>query len=165
MTGATPSLAKREIIVEQVLPYGPETVWRTLTTAKLIDRWLMPNDFEPVVGKRFNFHTKPMGDWDGVVRCEVLEVLPNRKLVYSWKGGADSNAAYGSSLDTIVTWTLTPVAGGTRLRLVHAGFRSPDNDFAFDAMSPGWNRVMQRIAAAAAEPMSSQAAGDAPRRS
>jgi hypothetical protein len=25
------------------------------------------------------------------------------------------------------------------LKLVHAGFRSPQNDFAFDAMSPGWN--------------------------
>jgi len=43
------------------------------------------------------------------------------------------------------------VEGGTRLRLVHAGFRSPQNDFAFGAMSPGWGRVMEgidRIAAA-----------------
>jgi uncharacterized protein YndB with AHSA1/START domain len=46
------------------------------------------------------------------------------------------------SLDTVVTWTLMPVEGGTRLRLVHAGFRSPDNDFAFDIMSPGWGRVL-----------------------
>jgi hypothetical protein len=29
------------------------------------------------------------------------------------------------------------------LRLVHAGFRSPENDFAFDAMSPGWARIVQ----------------------
>jgi hypothetical protein len=43
----------------------------------------------------------------------------------------------------VVTWTLTPVSQGTRLRLVHAGFRSPENDFAFDAMSPGWMRIVQ----------------------
>jgi uncharacterized protein YndB with AHSA1/START domain len=127
-------------------------VWKTLTTAALIARWLMPNDFAPVIGKRFTFRTKPMGDWDGVVNCEVLEVEPNRKLVYSWKGGSDSNARYGTKLDTLVTWTLTPVAGGTRLRLVHAGFRSPGNDFAFDAMSPGWARVLDSIERVIAEP-------------
>ena len=76
----------------------------------------------------------------------------NRKLVYSWKGGADSNVSYGTKLDTLVTWTLTPVAGGTRLRLVHAGFRSPGNDFAFDAMSPGWARVLDSIERVIAEP-------------
>jgi uncharacterized protein YndB with AHSA1/START domain len=141
----------RDIAVEAVLPNSPETVWRVLTTAELIGRWLMPNDFEPVVGKRFEMRTKPMGNWDGVVSCEVLEIVPNRKLVYSWKGGSTANPAYGSRLDTIVTWTLTPVQGGTCLRLVHAGFRSPDNDFAFDAMSPGWSRIPQRIGELAAE--------------
>ncbi len=144
--------ATRDITVDCVLPHAPETVWKALTTAALIARWLMPNDFAPVVGKRFAFRTKPMGDWDGVVHCEVLEVEPNRKLVYSWKGGADSNVSYGTKLDTLVTWTLTPVAGGTRLRLVHAGFRSPGNDFAFDAMSPGWARVLDAIGRVIAEP-------------
>jgi len=141
----------RNIVVEGVLPHAPEIVWKTLTSTDLIARWLMPNDFELVVGKRFNFRTKPMGDWDGVVHCEVLEIMPNRKLVYSWKGGSKSNLKYRSALDTIVTWTLTPVEGGTHLRLVHAGFRSPENDSAFDAMSPGWGRVVQTIGSIAAE--------------
>jgi uncharacterized protein YndB with AHSA1/START domain len=138
--------ATRDIVVEGVLPHAPEAVWRALTTAELIGRWLMPNDFVPMAGHRFTFRSKPMGGWDGVVECEVLEVEPYRKLVYSWKGGTDDNARYGSRLDTLVTWTLEPVQGGTRLRLVHAGFRSPQNDFAFDAMSPGWGRVLQGIA-------------------
>jgi uncharacterized protein YndB with AHSA1/START domain len=135
----------RAITVEAVLSHKPEAVWKTLTTGALIARWLMPNDFEAVLGKRFTFKTKPMGGWDGVVHCEVLEIIPNEKLVYSWKGGSDENSKYGSSLNSIVTWTLTPVNGGTRLKLIHSGFRSPENDFAFEAMSPGWNRVMARI--------------------
>jgi uncharacterized protein YndB with AHSA1/START domain len=135
----------RDIVVEGVLPHAPEVVWTALTTAELIGRWLMPNDFEPAGGKHFNFRTQPMGDWDGVVHCEVLEVVPHRKLVYTWKGGSDTNRGYGSRLDTVVTWTLTAVDGGTLLRLVHAGFRLPQNNAAFGAMSPGWSRILNRI--------------------
>src|ERR1700745_236867 len=136
--------AKTAIIVETQLPYPPETIWRLLTESDLIARWLMPNDFKPVLGHRFNFRTKPMGDWDGVVDCEVLEIAPPHRLRYSWKGGASSNAAYGSRLDTIVLWTLTETPGGTRLRMEHAGFR-PENAFAYDMMSPGWGRILERI--------------------
>ena len=134
----------RDITVEAVLPHAPDAVWKTLTTGALIAQWLMPNDFEPVLGKRFTFKTKPMGGWDGVVQCEVLEMVPNEKLVYSWKGGSDDSPTL-AKLDSIVTWTLTPANGGTLLKLVHSGFRSPGNDLAFEAMSPGWNRIMSRI--------------------
>jgi uncharacterized protein YndB with AHSA1/START domain len=151
MTPTADVATSRDIVVEGVLPHAPEIVWKTLTTPELIGRWLMPNDFAPEVGKRFTFRTTPMGDWDGVVHCEVIEVVANRKLVYSWRGGTDSNPKYGSRLDTVVTWTLTPVAGGTHLRLVHAGFSSPGNDFAFDAMSPGWGRVLQGVGRVIAE--------------
>ena len=135
----------RDIVVEGVLRHRPELVWKALTDSDLIARWLMPNDFRDAVGARFTFTTRPMGDWDGVVHCEVLELVPNERLVYSWKGGSDGNPAYGSKLDSVVTFTLTPVAGGTRLRLVHSGFRSPGNDMAFDAMSGGWGRIVHRI--------------------
>ena len=103
-------------------------MWKALTTAELIGRWLMPNDFEPVVGKRFTFKTRPIGDWDGVVQCEVLEIVPHRRLVYRGRAGRMATMArsnYGSRLDSVVTWTLQPEGRGTRLRLVHSGFRSP----------------------------------------
>ena len=153
MMSPTKSAATRDIVVEDVVPQPPEKVWKALTTAELIGQWLMPNDFEPVVGKRFTFKTKPIGDWDGVVHCEVLEIVPHRRLAYSWKGGSDSNNSdsnYGSKLDSVVTWTLQPEGRGTRLRLVHTGFRSPQNDFAYDSMSPGWGRIMGRISEIAA---------------
>src|ERR1700730_1596073 len=98
-----------EITVEAVLPHAPEVIWKTLTTAELIGHWLIPNDFEAVVGKNFNFKAQTMRGWDGVVYCEVLEIIENRRLVYSWKGGSSKNAKYGSELDTIVTWTLVPI--------------------------------------------------------
>lgn len=137
--------ATRDIVVEDVLPHSVSKVWQALTAAELLARWLMPNDFEPVVGKRFTFTTKPIGDWDGVVHCQVLEVVPLKRLVYSWVGGSDANPAKGSRLDSTVTWTLQAEGAGTRLRMVHAGFRSPGNDFAYDAMSSGWDRIVGRI--------------------
>ena len=139
------------ITVEKVLPCPPESIWRALTTSELIATWLMPNDFTAVVGHRFNFRTRPMGTWDGVVHCEVLICEPPHLLRYSWKGGSDSDPARGSRLDTTVTWTLTPVAGGTHLKMVHDGFVLPADRFAHEAMSPGWSRIAERIGAVAAE--------------
>jgi uncharacterized protein YndB with AHSA1/START domain len=136
--------ASRAIVVERTLPYPAETIWRALTDPALIARWLMPNDFAPVAGHKFRFRSRPMGDWDGVVDCEVLEIEPHRILRCSWEGGTRTNLKYGARLDTTVTWTLTPVAGGTLVRMVHDGFRS-DNDAAYDAMRPGWSRILDRI--------------------
>jgi uncharacterized protein YndB with AHSA1/START domain len=139
------------IEVEKLLPFSPERVWRTLTRSDLLAKWLMPNDFEPVVGYRFTFQTKPMGDWDGIVHCEVLQCDPPLLLSYSWAGGSDSNPAYGSRLNSTVTWTLTPVDNGTHVRMVHDGFVFPGNQFAFNAMSSGWGRVLDTIARVTAE--------------
>jgi uncharacterized protein YndB with AHSA1/START domain len=66
----------------------------------------------------------------------VWKTLTDGTLISQWL-----MPTYGSRLDSLVTWTLTAVEGGTRLRLVHSGFRSPENDFAFEAMSGGWGRV------------------------
>src|SRR5260221_5227688 len=142
----------QEIVVDEVLPHAPEVVWKTLTTAELIGRWLMmPTGFEPTKGKHCTYQTTPAGEWDGVIHCQVLEATPNERLVYAWRGGHDANEGYGSRLDTVVTFTLTKVDRGTRLRLVHSGFRTPKNDSAFKGMSGGWPKVFQKIDAIAKE--------------
>jgi uncharacterized protein YndB with AHSA1/START domain len=142
----------QDIVVDEVFPHAPETIWKTLTTGELIGRWMMPpTGFEPVEGKRFTFRTTPAGPWDGIIHCQVLEVMPNKRLVYAWKGGHEGNVGYGSRLDTVVTWILSRVESGTRLRLVHSGFVTPKNDSAFKTMSGGWTKVVQNIGAIAGE--------------
>jgi uncharacterized protein YndB with AHSA1/START domain len=149
MTSAT-----QDIVVEEVLPHAPETIWKTLTTGELIGRWLLmtPAGFEPVKGTRFMLQTKPAGAWDGVIHCEVLEVTRNERLSYSWVGGDEGNVGYGSRLDTIVTFTLASVDGGTRLRLVHSGFVTPKNDTSLKNLREGWNKLVGRIGAISGEP-------------
>ena len=142
----------KDIVVEETFPHPPEKIWRTLTAGALIGRWLMPSTgFEAVQGKRFTFQTKPGGAWDGVIHCQVLEVIPNERLVYSWKGGHEDNVGYGAPLDTVVTWTLTRTANGTRLRLVHAGFVVPRNESALETMGGGWKKVVPSLGAIAGE--------------
>jgi uncharacterized protein YndB with AHSA1/START domain len=147
----------QDVVVDEVFPHAPETIWKMLTTGELIDRWLMKSTgFEPVKGARFTLQTTPAGAWDGVIHCEVLDVMRNERLSYSWRGGHDGNAGYGSPLDTVVTWTLSRVENGTRLRLVHSGFVLPKNDTAFRNMSEGWKKVVRNLDAIAAEQNSSK---------
>lgn len=136
-----------EIVLDQVFPHAPEKVWRTITSGALIGRWLgmTPSDFSPVPGSRFTYQTSPAGEWDGSIQCEVLEAEPNRRFAYSWKGGHEGNAGYGSPLDTVVTFTLEPVKGGTRLTLVHSGFHLPRNETAYRNMQGGWTKILPRI--------------------
>jgi uncharacterized protein YndB with AHSA1/START domain len=148
MNDAAQKFVTQEIVVDEVLPHAAETIWKALTTGELMSRWMMtPTGFEPIEGNRFTFQTTPAGAWDGVIRCQVLEVIPNERFVYAWKGGDEGNAGYGSRLDTVVTWVLSRVENGTRLHLVHSGFVTPTNDTAFKNMSDGWKKIVPRIGA------------------
>lgn len=146
MTESLSRPATQDIVVEEVFPHAPETLWAVLADGDLMARWMMkPTGFAPVAGQRFTFQTTPAGGWDGTIRCEVLEVVPNRRLSYSWKGGHKDNVGYGSPLETLVTFTLDPVEGGTRLKVVHSGFLTPRNDTAYRNMSDGWKTVVGRL--------------------
>jgi uncharacterized protein YndB with AHSA1/START domain len=142
-----------EIVIDEVFPHAPQTIWKTLTTSELIGRWLKmtPVGFEPTKGRDFTMQTTPAGAWDGVIRCRVLEAAPYERLVYAWSGGHAGNVGYGSQLDTVVTWTLSRVDGGARVRMVHSGFVLPRNETAFKGMSEGWKGVVQRIDAITTE--------------
>lgn len=138
--------ATQDIVVDEVFPHAPETIWKTITTGALIARWLMePRGFAPVPGTRFTYQTRPAGAWDGTIHCEVLEVVPNERFVYAWKGGDESNDGYGSRLDTVVAFTLTKVQEGTRLKLVHSGFVTPLNDTAYQNMGGGWRKIIPNL--------------------
>ena len=152
MNDATMKPDKQDIVVDDVFPHAPEVIWKLLTNGELISRWLMKaTGFAAVEGTRFTLQTTPAGAWDGVIHCQVLEVIPNERLVYSWKGGHEGNVGYGSKLETIVTFTLSKVEDGTRLRLVHSGFVLPKNETAFTNMGQGWKKVVRSLDDIAAE--------------
>jgi uncharacterized protein YndB with AHSA1/START domain len=131
--------ASRNIVVERTMPHPPEKVWRALTTPAIIEKWLMRNDFAPKLGHRFNFHATPIPNmWNGTTDCEVLELDAPRRLAYAWN--ASGEEAEGG-LKSVVTWTLTPVEGGTHVRMEHSGFR-PQDEGGRQAMGGGWPRIV-----------------------
>ncbi|GLH82021.1 ATPase [Bradyrhizobium sp. SSBR45G] len=145
------------IVVDEVFPHAPEIIWKALTSGELIGRWLMaPTGFAPVVGTHFTYQTTPAGGWDGTIHCEVLEVVPNERLSYAWKGGHQGNVGYGAPLDTVVTFSLSKAETGTRLRLVHSGFVLPTNEAAYRKMSEGWKKVVANLDRIAGEEASSK---------
>ena len=130
---------QRDLTIKWFFPHPPEKVWECLTDPALISQWLMKNDFQPVVGHKFQFHTKPipkMG-FDGNVYCEVLEIVHGQKLVYSWKGGPRPGVI---GLDTLLTWTLIPENNGTKMTLEHSGFRGMKNLVPSVFMENGWKK-------------------------
>lgn len=151
MNDAALQTRPREIVVDELFPHSPETIWKALTDGGLVGRWMpmQPIGFEPVEGNRFTYRTTPAGAWDGTIHCEVIEVSPNRRLAFAWRGGHEANVGYGAPLDTVVTFTLSPTPEGTRVRLVHSGFVLPRNETAFAGMSKGWPKVVQSLGAAA----------------
>ena len=136
----------KSIVVEYDLPQSPAKVWRALTDAQILSRWLMENDIVAKVGHKFQFRARPIGDWDGIVLCEVLIAEPEKCLRYSWKGKRAEEGGRTPPLETMVTWTLTPKGSGTLLLLEHVGFQDADKN-AYEAMSGGWrSHIRDRMA-------------------
>jgi uncharacterized protein YndB with AHSA1/START domain len=122
----------RSLVIEKEMPHPLEKIWRALTQGALIKEWLMDNDFQPVVGHKFNFRSTPMPNWNGVIDCEVLVVEPNKKLSYSW-----SSMGFGS----VVVWTLIATAGGTLVRMEQSGF-GPDQEANYQGAKYGWQKFI-----------------------
>jgi uncharacterized protein YndB with AHSA1/START domain len=116
------------------LHHVPEKVWRALTDPALLAEWLLPVvELELEPGAAFTFKTQPYPGWDGIVNCRILEIEPHKTLSYTWVVG-------DMDLNTVVTFTLTPTASGTRLSLVQAGF-APAQKQAFGGARYGWKMM------------------------
>jgi uncharacterized protein YndB with AHSA1/START domain len=118
------------------LPHSPEKLWRALTDPVLLAEWLLPVvDLELEPEAKFTFKAQPQPGWDGAVNCRFREIEAHRKLSYTWVVG---------DIDTVVTFTLTPTASGTRLSLVQSGFK-PDQKRNFAGARYGWKMMSGRL--------------------
>jgi len=132
----------RSLVIEREMPHPPEKIWRALTQGHLIKQWLLDNDFQPVVGHRFQFHQPPVPDWNGIIDSRVLVVdEPNKQLSYTW-------GTLG--LETVVAWTLTPTKTGTLVRMEQSGFGT-EQDRAYKGAKYGWQKFLGGLERVAAE--------------
>ncbi len=123
------------ISFEMDLRHPTEKVWRALTEPALLAEWLLPViGLELAPGAAFTFKTQPYPGWDGTVNCRMLEIEAPRKLSYTWTTIGDM------TLDTVVTFTLTPTPMGTRLSIVQSGFK-PEQKQNFGGARYGWKMM------------------------
>ncbi|MEQ2529478.1 SRPBCC domain-containing protein [Robertmurraya yapensis] len=99
-------------------------VWNGLIDSDTLSKWIMANDFQPIVGHKSQFRNP---EWNLIVDCEVLVVDEPYKLSYTWVGGP---------INTIVTWTLKEEDGTTYVHLEQTGFAQEDQ--AFNGAKYGW---------------------------
>jgi len=126
-------------------PHPVETVWQYLTESELMEQWLMKNNFQPIVGFDFQFRTGPIPslDFDGIFYCKVLEIVPFKKLSYSWKSGPGEGEI---TLDSVVVWQLQSTDKGTEVFLEHKGFAKKENLNFYNGLTQGWIEKLNKIA-------------------
>ncbi|MET0406277.1 MAG: SRPBCC domain-containing protein [Cystobacter sp.] len=112
--------------------HPPEKVWRAITDPILLAEWLLPAvNLKLEQGAAFTFQAQPLPGWDGLVNCRMLEIEAKRKISYTWAVG---------DMDTVVTFTLAPTESGTRLSLLHSGFK-PNQKQNFGGARYGWKMM------------------------
>ena len=128
-------------VIERVIDIAasPETVFTLLTDPVEYVRWKgRLADLDPRAGGRFHVSIN-----DTAVRGEYVEVVPNRRVVFTWGWeGADAVVGPGGSMVEI---DLEPRDGGTRLRLVHRGLPAAE----LASHSAGWDYFLPRLTAVA----------------
>lgn len=79
-----------DVSMDELLPVPVERVWNALTDPSMINRWLMAtDDFEAKVGARFTLRDQPHRWFRGYIECEVLELSPPHRMVWSWSSTDD----------------------------------------------------------------------------
>ncbi len=127
---------KRIIRREVIYPHLTEKVWHALTDKDALSRWLMETNFEPVVGKRFFFKTKPAPGFDGVVRGEVLRVDAPHHLAYTWCSGPLG--------ETVVRFWLEARGSTTHLKFEHSGFSGVREMLPSFILGFGWRGLLKK---------------------
>ena len=103
---------KEQVKLNVFYPYPVEKVWQALTDCRILNIWMMNNDFEPRVGHKFKFENHSLSGIKTTIHCEVVELDRLKRLVYTWQDKITNEP-------TLVIWTLTGVEDGTQLQLKH----------------------------------------------
>ena len=121
----------------------PAKVWAAITQPELMLQWWGPDagptlsveaDVRP--GGRFSVVFRLLNGDEHNPTGVYREVVPERKLVFTWElPGA-------SEPDTLVTFQLEAIDGGTRLTLTHE--RLPD-EVTRASHEQGWNGLLDKL--------------------
>ena len=125
----------------------PERVWRALTNSRELSTWFqMTIEGEIAVGQEVWMTTTNEQYAGQRFPVRFVELTPPQRLVWQWHPGAvDPNIDYSLERPTTVTFTLVPIAGGTRLSVAETGFDEVSlvrRAKVYTDNSQGWTEVL-----------------------
>lgn len=128
------------------LPFAQERVWRAITSPEELSKWFGDEiTLKPAVGSDIHFLWHEHGASSGIV--EVYD--PPNHFAYRWRAtGVSEEEPLAPDNSTLVTFTLTPTAEGTRLELVETGFASlPEakREIAYQGNTEGWQSELAEL--------------------
>jgi uncharacterized protein YndB with AHSA1/START domain len=130
-------MIQKPFIIERIYNAPIEKVWQAITDKEQMKQWYFDlAEFKPEVGFEFTFEGGK-DDRIYVHLCRITEVVPGKKLAYSWR-------YQGYEGNSIVTFELFDEGSKTRLKLTHAGLETfPANipDFAKENFAEGWTYI------------------------
>lgn len=139
---ANPSTA-RSFILERRFDAMPETVYAAWTTPAHIAKWWGPNvgdrseaEIDLRVGGRFRVLTDAADGDQHQVSGVYLEIVPNRKLVFTWAWRSTPER------ESQVTIDIVPDGDGTLLRLTHERLF---DEAARDRHASGWTVALDKL--------------------
>jgi uncharacterized protein YndB with AHSA1/START domain len=134
----TKSSSDEPVIVERLLNAPIELVWKAITTKEDMKRWYFDlPEFKAEAGFEFEFTGGPKDGVQFLHKCKVTEVIPLRKLAYSWRyEGYEGNS--------VVTIELAAEGSRTRIKLSHEGLETfpPTPEFARENFVSGWTAIV-----------------------
>ena len=114
----------------------PEKVFHAISDEKELQKWWVDVPYlEKKVGGKVLFkflkeNSKKLQN-DYIVEGKIIEFLPNKKLVYSWKPANEPDFP-----DSIVNWSLEPEdSNKTKLVMAHRGLGGCSS---FSLLEEGW---------------------------
>jgi uncharacterized protein YndB with AHSA1/START domain len=114
-------------------------VWQAITNKAQMKEWYFDVDgFKPEVGNVFTFSGGPPDGEQFLHICEILEIVPDKKLSHSWRYD-------GYAGNSILTWELFDEGGKTRVKLTHTGldtFPADKPDFVINNFNEGWTHIL-----------------------
>lgn len=132
-------MSDKSVIVERVFDADIALVWKALTEKEIMKQWYFDvKEFKAVVGFRFEFWGGEEGGRQWKHLCEITEVVPGKKLAYSWKYEGYDGMSH-------VTFELFEEKNGTRLKLTHSGidtFPADIPELAIHNFENGWNHII-----------------------
>lgn len=132
-------MSEKIIIVERIFNANKKLIWSAITEKELMKQWYFDlKEFKAIVGFKFEFIGGPEDGIQYKHLCEITEVIPEKKLTYSWKYEGFEGISY-------VTFELFDENKNTKLILTHTGigtFPSTNPDFAISNFEEGWNHII-----------------------